>query len=237
MHWYLQALKFGSDCLRELTFDTLKNVNTIKLAVDSTGAVDLPCDYVDWVKVGVPVGQYVQPLKQKGAINRLQNLDSTGQPINYPDDSVILSPFNYPYLNGVNGYWWGNGFSSNGQYLGKWYGFNSGNIQDGFGVFRERAQIQLDQYSGATYIILEYISDGQSSDSGTQIHPYAQKTIEAYVLWQFKEHNRTVGEGEKQRAQDQFSTQRRILRARLNDLSAADIIKIVRKSYKASIKG
>lgn len=235
LHFYLQALKAASDCLRELTFDTLKNINTIVLDVSDTGSADLPCDFVDWVKIGAEVGQYVQPLVQKQGINRLVNRDSAGLPINFPNDSIInTDSVNFPFNNGWFGsYWWGNGFQDNYP----WYGFNAGNIQDGFQVFRERNQIQSDQLLGATSIYLEYISDGQNSDDATQIHPYAQATIEAYIFWQFKEHNRSTGDGERQRAESLFTKEHRKLRARLNGLTKDDLMRIMRKGYSGAIKG
>lgn len=232
LHWYLQGLKAASDCLRELTFDTLKNVNTIILTVDAEGAADLPCDFVDWVKVGATTGQYIQPLVQRSGINRLVNRDSAGLPIPYTDDSLIIND-NSGFNQFFNGSWWGNGFFNNTP----WYGFNASNIQDGFQVFRERNQIQSDQLLGATSMYLEYISDGQEANDATQIHPYAQKSIETYIFWQFLEHNRSAGGAEKQRAQNEFSSQRRILRARLNGLTKDDIMRIVRKSYSGAIKG
>ena len=237
LHWYLQALKAASDCLRELSFDTLKNVNTIKLPVSSTGTVDLPCDYVDWSKIGIDFGEYVRPLVQKPGINRLQNLDNNGLPIPYPNPIPEFSQFNLETSGLYNGMWWAAGFTADGEVLGKWYGFNAANIQDGFKVIRERDQIQLDQYLCAKCVILEYISDGQACDNATQVHPYAQATIENYIFWQLKEHNRSIGDAERQRAQNEFSSQRRILRARLNGLTKDDILRIVRKSYSATIKG
>ena len=237
LHWYLQGLKAASDCLRELTFDSLKNVNTIKLPISSTGTIDLPCDYTDWTKVGICFGQYVRPLVQKQGINRLQNLDNNGLPIPYPAPTPELSQFNLLTSGLYNGYWWSSGFTADGEMLGRWYGFNASNIQDGFKELRERGQIQFDQYLGSCFAILEYISDGQCVNSATQIHPYAQATLESYIFYQFKEHNRTIGDAERQRAQNEFSSQRRILRARLNGLTKDDILRIVRKSYGATIKG
>lgn len=230
IHWYLQALKSASDCLRELTFDTLQNVNTVNLTISDSGAADLPCDYVDFVKVGVPYSQYVRPLVQKDSINRLQNKDSSGNVIPYSDnesDDFLFVPSFYvsDFIN------------DNGEPLGRLFGFNAGWIQDGFKILRERGQIQVDQQLCATSIYLEYISDGQCSDNATKVHPYAQKTIEAYILWQFKQHSRAYGSQERELAKNEFSTQRRILRARMNGLTAQDIKRIVRKSYSATIKG
>jgi hypothetical protein len=233
MHYYIQALKSASDCLRELTFDSLQNVNTVPLPISASGAADLPCDYVDFVKVGVPYSQYVRPLVQKDSINRLQNKDSSGTPIPYSNaiditygDTVSVPPFfESDYIN------------DNGEPLGRLFGFNAGWIQDGFKILRERGQIQVDQQLCATSIYLEYISDGQCSDNATKVHPYAQKTIEAYILWQFKKHSSAYGLQERKIAKDEFSDERRLLRARMNGLTAQDIKRIVRKSYSATIKG
>jgi hypothetical protein len=231
LHYYVQALKSASDCLRELTFDSLQNVNTVNLTLSDTGTADLPCDYVDFVKVGVPYSQYVRPLVQKDSINRLQNKDSSGNPIIYPDPSPVLPLFYAPP------FYQSDYFNDNYEPLGRLFGFNAGWIQDGFKILRERGQIQVDQQLCATSIYLEYISDGQCSDNATKVHPYSQKTIEAYILWQFKQHSRAYGSQERRLAQDEFSSQRRILRARLNGLTAQDIKRIVRKSYSATIKG
>lgn len=227
LHWYIQALKYASDCLRELTFDSLKNINTVILDVSDTGAADLPCDYVDKIKVGIQKGQYIKPLVQDDSINRKVKLDSTGTPIKYdePCNFDLYTPFlfqSYPYLETC---------------LTPIYGFNAGWLTDGYKILRERGQIQLDQNVCATEIYLEYISDGQCADNATMVHPYAQKTIEAYIFWQFKEHSRTYGAGERQLAQNEFNAQRRILRARLNGLTKDDYIRIVRKGYSATIKG
>jgi len=234
LHWYLQALKSASDCLRELTFDTLQNVNTVNLSISDTGTADLPCDYVDYVKVGVPYSQYVRPLVQKDSINRLQNKDSSGTPIIYPEPASLNTFYTPTY---APPFYQSDYFNDNYEPLGRLFGFNAGWIQDGFKILRERGQIQVDQQLCATSIYLEYISDGQCSDNATKVHPYAQKTIEAYILWQFKQHSRAYGSQERELAKNEFSSQRRILRARLNGLTAQDIKRIVRKSYSATIKG
>ena len=52
MHWYLECLTYGKDCLRELTFDDFKVVNTKLLPVlndaDNVNAVDIPD--VHWIQ-------------------------------------------------------------------------------------------------------------------------------------------------------------------------------------------
>ena len=40
--------------VREMGFDMLQVVRSLKLTIDqTTSSIELPCDYVDWTKVGV----------------------------------------------------------------------------------------------------------------------------------------------------------------------------------------
>lgn len=223
LHWYIQALKSASDCLRELTFDSLRNINTVRLAVSATGTADLPCDCVDIIKVGLERGQYIKPLVQKDSINRLKRVDSTGTVIKY-DKPTFDTTFYDAY-------------DVEDDYCEPMFGFNAGWLTDGYKALRERGEIQLDQNVATDFIYLEYISDGQCSDNATRIHPYAQKTIEAYIFWKFKEHNRSYGLGDAREEERKFSAERRTLRARLNPLTKDDYVRIARKGYSATIKG
>lgn len=42
MHYYIEALSHAVDCMRELNFDTMKTVKTVKIPVNSYGAIPLP---------------------------------------------------------------------------------------------------------------------------------------------------------------------------------------------------
>ena len=74
IHWYFQTLSNSVEVLRELHFDVLKSVNIVPLTINHYHAADLPCDYVDFTKVGVMVGQFVRPLVQRESINRMTNV-------------------------------------------------------------------------------------------------------------------------------------------------------------------
>jgi hypothetical protein len=225
LHWYVQFLKHAADCLRELTFDTLKNVETKVLPVSNTGIVILPCNYVDWTKVGFKSGQYVSNMSQNEHINRLVNTDTQGHPANYGQAATVYSGncYNWALFNTCNGF------------TGGIYGAKGGTA-NGFKVIPERGEIQLTEGLGLTEIVLEYIGDGSSCDCLTKIHPYAQKAIESYIFWQIKQQNRTYGEGERQVAKRLFDDEHRKLRSRLNELTTTDIINIFNRGKTASLK-
>jgi len=232
IHFYVEFLVYANRGFQELHFDSLKNVRTKKLPLNSYGAATLPCDYMDWSKIGVPNGQFIKPLANRPGLSRLNSFDDTGEKVAYPseDDPAFRSPF---------GLYVGLGYSvrynDKLENTGRLYG-SRGNQSQTFGVFVERNEIQVNIDVNATEMVLEYISDGQEIDNATMVHPYAIHTIEAWINWKHKENNRSYSEGERMRAQRQFELQHRILRARLNPISVADIKAIINRNNHAAIK-
>ena len=228
IHWYMQFLKYSADCLRELSFDSLQNIRSVKLTLNEYNAVALPCDYVDWIKVGLENGQSVRPLAQTDGFNRLNNYDSSGNPALYATATTATENVLPYYEDSIN---------TNGELIGRQFGFMGGNNPNCFKVLRERngGEIQFDT-SYTADIILDYISDGMASDAATEVHPYATATIEAYINWQMKEHSRTYNLGDKREAKEQYDKEHRILRARLQSFSLTDLRRVLHNNYSGSIK-
>lgn len=227
LHYYLEFLKHAADALRELSFDSLMIINSVELTVDHTGYLaDLPCDYVDWTKVGIKQGQFVQPVTQRDSINRLHNYNTTGDVINFGDQNSVNMDF--PFWPG---YWMFQNIDDLGENLGRLYGYNTGIANDGFKIIPERGQIQLTESFNESTIVLEYISNGQTSDNATQIDPYAQSAIEAYVNWK-RSPNADIDRSPEGMS---FYNRRRQLRSRMNGVTPWDIRQILYHNYKASI--
>jgi len=79
IHFYIDFLVYAQRAFEELSFDTIGNVQTKKLPINSYNAATLPDDYMDWIKVGVANGQFVRPLINRPGISRMNNFDSTGK--------------------------------------------------------------------------------------------------------------------------------------------------------------
>lgn len=245
IHWYMQFLVSAKDCLRQLTLDAVPSINTVLLDVVVDGGykvVTIPDDCVDWTKIGVRVGQYVQPLLPRESINRLHNYDSsTGGIIPYDnvtdisttaENTDLFAGFNSPWYNWDTVTW-----DTYGEFTGRFYGFSgAGGETDTYKWLPERNQIQLNENLWVDKIVLEYISDGMSCDSATKVNVYCQDTIEAYILWQMKENNRNYSPGERQIAQAEYIRQLQILLARTNGLTIDVIRRILNRNYRASIK-
>lgn len=229
IHWYSEALFHASTCLREMTFDTLQIVNTVRLPINDYYAVDLPDDYVDDVMVGVPVGQMVQPIPKNDSISPLRITDSDGNYTTYNtlgDNAQVYDAYAIPALAW---YWNINDF---GESVGRYFGMNGGAAPNTFKIVKERRQIQLPENFIGSSIILVYISDGQSVDAATQIDVQAFYAIQSWIDWKQSPNAKNLQSPEGK----YFLNEQRKLRARLNELTLNDIKDIIRKNFHAGLK-
>jgi hypothetical protein len=235
LHWYVQFLKYGSDCLRELAMDDLKIINTAVLTINSYGAAKIPSDCIDAFAVGMENGEYFKPMVQTSGLLRNYNFSPQGNPIPWPTvpESALssLAIFGVPFLT-----YYMLHYNSRGENLGGLYGFKTDGAPFIYQVMKERNEIQFDSNFGNTTAVLMYISDGRNATAATQVDTYAEKTIEDYVDWQHLEHNRNISGGEKERKKMQYVGSRTVLRGRENNMGGSDIKDIFRNAYTATIK-
>ncbi len=230
IHYYARCLKYSSDCIRELLFDTLQTINTVRLPLNGLFEAEIPADYIDGAKVGIQVGQFIRPLIRRDTINPMANFDSTGTQINYPNADELSD-------DTWGDFWqsWGVNINTNGENTGGYYGIGAGSEPDTYTIDEGRNVIQLNQNVGVSKIVLQYLSDGTYTNAATRITPYAQKTIEAYIDWQYKLNSKSYGMGDANQAERGFYNELRKLRARKSDLTPELIARIINRHRKASI--
>lgn len=230
IHYYLEGLSHSATCLRELTFDVLKIINSVNLPVDNSGSIWIPDDFTDDLAVCLPFGQALSKLPKQDWITPLRIHDaSTGQFTPYQDqvNNNADSFCGYP-LAGTIWFWNVNSF---GEPTGGFYG-SPGGTSSGYKVFKQQRRIQLSEDLIGTNVILLYIGDGQSIDNATQVDPLAFSTITSFIAWKRSPNrdNKDSAEGRN------FYNERRKLVARLDDLTPEDIQNIRNNAYRASIK-
>ena len=231
IHFYLQFLTYGVSALRELNFDTLQSVKSVRLPVNSYKAATLPCDFVDYIRVGNELGQYIDPFGEKESFNRLNKFDAQGNKIPYSD---VESQNNYFPAN-YDGLYMSTYANSYGELLGGIYNARP-TFRNSFLIVKERNEIQLDVAFDGTSITMDYITDGLSVDASNAIHPYATEAIKAYIVWKMKENGRHYNMGERQVAKDEYYNQLRILRARMNEMDTISIERSLAKWYGPVVK-
>ncbi len=230
IHYYAEYLFHASSCVRQLSTDTLKMINTVRLPINKYYAVDLPDDFVDDVSLCMPVGSFLKQVPKNDNINPLRTTNlTTSQFTSYKDRPKEEQETVF----GINPSWlWYWNVNDYGEPTGRFYGASGGERANGYKLVKERNQIQLTETFAGESVVLIYISDGQSASSATQIDMLAFSAIQAYIDWKTSPN---AARRESYEARTYFS-ERRLLRAKLNDLTPADIKNIVRKSYMASIK-
>ncbi len=230
IHYYAEGLFHCSSGLRELSFDTLKIINTSNLPINDDGSVDLPEDFVDDVAVSMPSGGALIPMAKQDWITPLQIHDvDTGLflPPNEQTSTTTVNTF-YGFPSTWVYYW---NIDDYGSFTGRQFG-NHGGTRRGYRIVKERRQIQLTDSFNGDSVVIQYISDGQSIDNATQIDTLAIRAIQTWIDWQFSP-NRTSKDSLEART---FYNEKRRLRQLLNPLTATDIKNVVRNSYTASIK-
>lgn len=229
IHWYAEYLFHQAAAIRELNQDSLQLINTSTLSLNNYFAADLPEDFVDDVGAYIAVGNLLHPVPKRSNITPLRATDNTGaftpytEDVNFSDISQAgITPSTIWYWN-VNDY---------GEPTGRYFGVGGGDGANGYQIFKERRQIQFTESFTADSVTLIYISNGQSVDNATQIDWAAFAAIQAYSEWKRSPNANFKDSGEART----YYNERRLLRARLNGLTVADIKNILRTNYRATIK-
>lgn len=212
LHWYVQFLKYAADCLRELKFDSLPAFQTRIFDISATGTIFMPQDTVDVISVDHMHGQFTRPMIRQTDINTLPNLDSQGNAILYEND-------NYWFVEEYN------------RYATRHHG-----TRQGFVYLPQLKTIQLTQGIRDKKVLVKFMDLGSNTDSATEVHPYAQATIEAYMKWQYKENTRSYSGGERQMEENKYYNQLRILRGRIDPISCDDIVNIFERANQKRYK-
>lgn len=231
IHYYFEYMIHGATCLRELSFDTLKIVNTVALPVNEYGGVDLPEDFVDDVALCLPGGAVLQPLPHQDWINpmRFVNPDTSQyESANYNTNSAGADSNFFWGSAGWLWYWNVNDF---GEPTGRFFGARGG-TQRGYKVVKERRQIQMSPDYSGTSIILQYISDGQNINNATQIDTYAIQAIRAWQEWKKSPNANNEYSPEAM----SFWNRKKTLRSRLSGMSLVDVKNALRQGFTASVK-
>ena len=231
IQYYMEALFHASTALRELSFDTLKIVNVANLPVNSYAAIDLPSDYKDDIAVCINYGGALSELPKQSWINPLRIHDTTtgGFELSSTNIGSNLQGSLYGQSNSSWSWFWN--INDYGESTGRFFGAKGGTSQ-GYKVVLERRQIQLTENFAGSNVVLLYISDGQSADNATQIDSYAISCIQSYIDWKRSPSASIKDSGEART----FYNEKRILRARLNDMTLVDIKNVLHNSYKSTIK-
>ncbi len=230
LHYYVRFLHYGIRQLEELNYDNPINVKRSALTVTSYKRAVLPSDCVDVVEVYLKYGEHVLPLSQDPNLNTTQKYDANGNKIAYSDpstttyDTLLVFNATSPY-----------GFTNDhGEHTGRHYGSIPTQKQS-YVLDYANSELVFDNAVDVTEITITYVSNGVSTSAANVVHPYAQDTIEKYIHYcRFK--NSRSALNKVALAKQEYINAKRKLKSRLNAITYADVLRIMRQGVHGSIK-
>lgn len=183
---YARIYNYAVGGLRELRMDVSGMPTTIEIELSNTDSVNLPNDFVSLIRVAVCDGS--GNLRSLGLNENMclpRSADSCGNPITCSSSSIqnLGDVYNFGvYFNGIEGYadnW------RNGECMGRMFGLGGGNNEIGsYRVDWERGTINFGHLiSGATSIVLEYLSNMSSVNGDYNIHPFMVEALKSWIKW------------------------------------------------------
>ena len=229
--------------VREMGFDILKRIKSLKLSVNaSNGTVELPDDFVDLTKIGYVASDgliYVFGENKNINYSRAYVLDSGDNPIDSDGDGVYdrvddkTVPNNTNSLSAFDTYIFRNYTyaASNGRL----YGLGGGQYSGEYRINYEQNRIEVASTDGITDIVIEYIADEALSSNPT-VHKYAEDALRAYIYYKIVERKANVPANEKMRARQEYYNERRLANSRLKSFTKEEALKTIRKNFRQSPK-
>lgn len=173
----------------------LENIEVVYLRMSEAKTVDLPTDFVDWTKIGIPIAGKLRVLTRHDKILYPRKFED-GEDVGNTDDTGATQDAVY-FISHFR----------NGQFVGGLYGLPGGIDQAFYRLDREKRTIIFSGSIPRAEIVLEYISSGVNLSGSTVIPREAVPALRQFLLWQLVENDPKVSASEKERKKDQYEEQ------------------------------
>jgi hypothetical protein len=176
---YMHLLQLAIDAVSELNVITLDTIETAFITIGDTNALELPNDYIDYVKIGfVGCNGCIWTLKLNNDLVRYP-VQECGVPL----DRVLggfCEQFPEQFPTPTDGYYFGTGFHQ-GNTLPLYYGIGGG-FSAGYRIDRQGRYLLISGLPKGTVICLEYKSTGIKIGETTYIPRQAVNTIHCHIM-------------------------------------------------------
>ena len=237
------VLFYAKEAVKELTFDSFREVSALEFIVQDDLKMILPHDYVNYVRLSLEVDGVLFPMSENLSeiTAQIYIQDSNGDltfdingnvitgqselDIRRLDQSLYTGPGPYSGCYGwcVDGDWYF-GFS-----FGSRYGLDptTANSNGTFKINKKAGVINFASNISGQRVVLEYISDGLY-DGAAEVHKMAEKFVYAYITWSILSNKIGIQEYIVRRAQTTKSALLRNLNIRLGSQHAGELLMVMR---------
>lgn len=220
--FFPKALAWACRGLREIKLDVAQDVRTALLDVTERKTVKLPQDFVDWVKVGVPHGQYVIQIGINDELNGLGRTTTSptvrGLASQHLPNGISMESYTFMNYGGssILGCFVGGSLPSKGYFKL----FDDGNCKE----------LLMDYDYSPSQVYIEYITDGLDPCGDTIVSPYLYDYVFKFIEFRYEKKNNpkatnfSIQEAER----DVFWAEKKI-RARKNNLDPQTVLNLSRQ--------
>lgn len=162
-----------------------KQIEVAYKTINSDGYIELPNDYIELVKLGIPVGGKLYNLGINNKILlRRSEISSTAaaQIFNGEGEEIDIPLYGYYYIDHYY----------NNEYIGGLYGLGGGFSPSFYRIDREKNQIQFDTAVPRNEVVLEYVSTGIKNTSSTVIPRDMVPYVVSFIIYKHYSRNRKV---------------------------------------------
>jgi hypothetical protein len=214
---------------REFHFDLAQEIKTVKLTLSAWKAVELPIDYVDWVKIGyVNSAGAIVLFTHDDRIN-IHHEDEDGYPEDVTSTETLPEPTDS--LSDQQMPFWG--FGGEGD-AGKLFGLVSKSNGAGYYKFNpQRREIQFaPSIKSDTVVYLEYISDGINPCESTVVNLMAARLIQLFIHWQRVKFAKSSNMAQIAMAKQDYQNEYNRVQDRLCKITVEDVLECARNGYR-----
>ena len=217
-----KVLSKARQAIKEFNFSSVKNYNSIELALSSTLQVPLPQDFVDYYQISWVDEQgkkYPMTINDRLSIAKSPLQDNTYAFIYDATGEIIYASGTRPDYNVVEDY-----YSNKNVDLGQMHENGS------FNVNKEEGVIQFDSNAYEKTIILDYITDGYTNidDANIKIHKFAYDACSNYIFYYLIKRRKNIAQSEKLRAQKDLNVSVRKMNSRMHPVRLEDVLQTLR---------
>lgn len=232
-HYFQKYITVAKRYLMELKTAHAQDVKTVLLEISDTLTAPAPVDFVNWVVVAEPWGQYIRTLGINGELSlsdRDVNSDwiYTGPPDQLPNGTNVEAYGGYELANygGTSLFSIGGGLPSKGFFRIKKCDDGSKEFVFDVGVL------------ASDKIYLEYISYGFNPCGETILNPFESVAVQKALVHHFEKTRKDGGrsEGAIVRTGRELYHAEAVVRASRNDLDPATLVAVTRKYHRLTNK-
>ena len=168
----------------------------VYLHMSAAKTVNLPADYVDYVRIGYPVNGKLRVITKHDNILLPRNFDDTGIAVGNTDSGDTEGVSNAIFFSE---------HFRNGQFVGGLYGLPGGIDDCYYRVDMENRQIVFSGETPRSEIVLEYISTGLKPDGSSLIPLEVKEPLRNYILWHMVENDPRIAYNERERRKREYT--------------------------------